>query len=334
MMMDIDNLIAGYLSRELSREEALRLEEWVAASPENAGYFRQARRLWFSVKNPDADKIYDSRKAFGEFQHKVAAYKKHKHYVHLYSRVAAVAAAVAVIAVSSFMFAKYQHEKAYADIVVEAPSGAQSRVTLPDGSSVWLNAGSKIVYKNAFGRKSREIKLAGEGMFDVVKDSRHPFYVFTDNIVVKVVGTTFTVSDYKNTDSVFVALVKGKVDLMKTDGSDEKVSLDPDDCMSMKVAEGKMVVRHSPEMVSSSTRWTDGQILMEEKYLSEIAGILEKYYGVKVRISDRELYEQRYRAIFFLDEQPLEEVLGALCKASGDKLQYKIQGDTVTVFKK
>lgn len=332
--MDIDALITGYLSKELSREDAAKVEEWVAASPENAGYFRQAFKLWHSVKDAAADEIYDSRKAFGDFRRRVADYQKRRRFARAAGRVTAIAAAVAVVAVSSFSFAKYQHAKTFADIVVESPSGAQSKVTLPDGSSVWLNTGSKIVYNNGFGRKSREIKLTGEAMFDVVKDSRHPFIVLTDNIAVKVVGTTFSVSDYKNSDSVFVALVQGHVDLMKTDGSTEKVSLSPDDCMSMNVKEGQMVVRHSPELVSASTRWTEGQILMDEKYLSEIAGILEKYYGVKVRISDRELYEQKYRAIFFLDEQPLEQVLGALCKASGDKLQFKVQGDTVIVSKK
>src|SRR6185436_7434874 len=74
---------------------------------------------------------------------------------------------------------------------VEAKAGARSHVLLPDGSQVWLNSESKLIYAGVFSDSTREVRLEGEGYFDIVKDPSHPFIVHTDGIDVRVLGTTF-----------------------------------------------------------------------------------------------------------------------------------------------
>jgi transmembrane sensor len=80
---------------------------------------------------------------------------------------------------------------------IAAPTGAPKKIILPDGSKVWLNAKSKLIYGKHFGVK-REVTLVGEAFFDVVKDANHPFVVSTASLRLKVLGTAFNVRAFAN----------------------------------------------------------------------------------------------------------------------------------------
>lgn len=99
----------------------------------------------------------------------------------------------------------------YREYVVEVPDGAKSKITFPDGSIVWLNAGSKVKYDSNFAKASRKVELTGEGYFEVSKNKELPFVVSTGKLSVKVLGTKFNLKSYEEDSELKVTLKEGAV---------------------------------------------------------------------------------------------------------------------------
>ena len=104
------------------------------------------------------------------------------------------------VAVGRREFQKLWEE--YREYVVEVPDGAKSKITFPDGSIVWLNAGSKVKYDSNFAKASRKVELTGEGYFEVSKNKELPFVVSTGKLSVKVLGTKFNLKSYEEDSRV------------------------------------------------------------------------------------------------------------------------------------
>jgi len=101
---------------------------------------------------------------------------------------------------------------------VSTKSGSRTKIQLPDGSSVWLNGGSKLVYDNRhFGENIREVTLTGEGYFDIVKNKDKPFIMHANKIDIKVVGTTFNVRAYPGEKNTETSLIRGSIEVTMKD---------------------------------------------------------------------------------------------------------------------
>ena len=97
---------------------------------------------------------------------------------------------------------------------VATKSGSRTRIQLPDGSTVWLNGNSKLVYDNkSFGEKLRQVTLTGEAYFDVVKNVNKPFIIHTNRMDIKVVGTAFNVKAYPGEKNSEASLVRGSIEV-------------------------------------------------------------------------------------------------------------------------
>lgn len=96
---------------------------------------------------------------------------------------------------------------------ITTPMGGQFRVTLPDGSNVWLNAASSLTYPNRFKGNERHVELHGEAYFEIFKDKSSPFTVTAEDANIKVLGTHFNVMAYKNEPSINTTLLEGSVSL-------------------------------------------------------------------------------------------------------------------------
>ena len=99
--------------------------------------------------------------------------------------------------------------------------GSRSRSLLPDGTTVWLNAGSKLYYENDF-NGTREVRLEGEAFFDVVKQTDRPFIVHTSGIDIKVLGTAFNVKSYPEDKTVETTLYRGLVQVFRQEDTPKK----------------------------------------------------------------------------------------------------------------
>src|SRR6187401_2548064 len=113
-------------------------------------------------------------------------------------------------------------------------NGSRTKIVLPDGSQVWLNAGSNLDYNNSeFNKDLREVTLSGEAYFDVTKNAAKPFIIHTKKMDVKVIGTAFNVRSYSNEKTAEASLIRGSIEVSLKDRKDQKFILKPNEKISI-----------------------------------------------------------------------------------------------------
>mgnify|MGYP000154675942 CR=1 FL=1 len=223
-MMDrsnIESVIFRYLSGDASREEKDLLHSWLNDSVENEKEFAFLKKLYVELETRYDDSI-DTDAAFGRFRERTFEDKNSPgienspgkakiRRVILFRRYAAAFMLLLATAVSAFLVGR----RAPADsgmtaFEVRVPFGGKSSVILPDGSSVWLNAGSHLTYRPDAGSGTRDAFLEGEGLFTIEKD-RHPFIVHTSHLDIHVTGTRFNVKSYPDDERIETTLLEGEI---------------------------------------------------------------------------------------------------------------------------
>ncbi len=156
------------------------------------------------------------------------------------------------------------------------PNGKRSTLILEDGTKVWVNAGSRIVYPVAFADKKREIYVNGEVFLEVAPDKKRPFVVKTKEMDVQVLGTSFNVMAYETDESASVVLVTGSVQVDTRD--DEDFHLEPNRMFSYHNGECDI----KDVNVNDYILWKDGLYTYRSEHLSVILDRLSRYYGKKI----------------------------------------------------
>lgn len=155
--------------------------------------------------------------------------------------------------------------------------GKRTNLTLPDGTRMWINGGSRVVYPVEFKGKTREIYLDGEAYFDVARNEDSPFLVRTDAVNVKVLGTKFNISSYSSDYETRVVLVSGSVSV-KAGDSGRAFTLKPNEMLECG-GEGVNVAQVDTYHYVS---WIDGLYLYDNEKLENIAARLSRYYGLDI----------------------------------------------------
>jgi transmembrane sensor len=204
---------------------------------------------------------------------------------------------------------------------IHSPVGMRSHVVLPDGTNLWLNAGSQLRYSIPFIRENREVELSGEAFLDVVKNEQSPFVVKTGNAEVEVMGTQFNVNAYPETEQIKVALKEGKVKFRFTgdEGTAKFCELRPNDLLEFDKTE-KTVIRENTS-IEKYIAWHQNVMILDDTPMPELAGLLEKWYGVKVVVANEEI--KRYKFTTTFENEPLHRVLELLeISSPGIKINY------------
>ena len=330
----IDEFIATYLTEGLDKNALAELKAWIAASPENEDYFIQQREVWFSAVSREAASKYNKDKAFDTFKNRIGNRKQVEKAPRQEFRLSAVwryAAIIAVIlAVGCFSYWQggVNVKDTFADISVEAPLGSRTKLYLPDGTLVWLNAGTRMPYSPGFEVGNRKVELEGEGYFEDQRNEKLPFFVKTKDLQLQVLGTKFNFRDYPEDHEVVVSLLEGKVGLSNLLKKEKEAFLAPDERAILNKANGLMTVE--TVTASNASQWTDGYLFFDEELLPDIVKELERSYNVNIHIANDSLNKFRFYGNFVRREQSIQEVLDAL--ASTEKIQYKIEERNITIY--
>ena len=330
----IDELIANYLTEGLDKNALDELKTWIAASAENQQYFIRQREIWFSAVSREAASVYDKDKAFENFRNRVESQKeiqstsRRGFSLSALWRYAAVVAIIIAVGCISYWQGEVNVKDTFADISVEAPLGSKTKLYLPDGTLVWLNAGSRMTYSQGFGVDNRKVELEGEGYFEVKRNEKIPFFVKTKDLQLQVLGTKFNFRDYPEDHEVVVSLLEGKVGLNNLLREEKEAVLSPDERAVLNKANGLLTVESVT--ASNASQWTVGYLFFDEELLPDIAKELERSYNVKIHIANDSLKTFRFYGNFVRREQNIQEVLEAL--ASTEKMQYKIEERNITIY--
>jgi ferric-dicitrate binding protein FerR (iron transport regulator) len=212
--------------------------------------------------------------------------------------------------------------------------GSKSKIELPDGSIVWLNAGSKLTYDKNFGKELREVTLTGEGYFDVMKMKEKPFIIHTSSINIKVLGTVFNVKAYPEDKHTETSLIRGSVEVTIKNRPNDKIILSPSEKLIVEndaiIKKGKEKennentsaaaiktlmsvnkLKYSPvDSTVAETEWIKNRLVFRDESLAELAVRMERWFNVTIEITDETLQQKRVTGIF--ENETIDQALGAL----------------------
>jgi hypothetical protein len=209
------------------------------------------------------------------------------------------------------------------------PYGKSFTLILSDGTEVHLNAGTTLKYPvNFLKGQNRQVFLIGEAFFKVSKDKEHPFIVESDDLNIRVLGTSFNVSSYSENKNISTVLVEGAVRLY---GKDELYSEEKSQLLQpgKKAEWNKENQKVTIQKVNTSiyTSWIDGTLVIEKLRFHEIVKRLERHYNIKIINNNKELDNQVFTATFQVEN--IQEVLESF--KVNYSFQYTIEGDTITI---
>lgn len=209
---------------------------------------------------------------------------------------------------------------------LKTPRGGEFKVTLEDGTEVWLNAESQLQYPETFGESERRVLVSGEAYFKVAKDANRPFYVETAGQLVRVYGTEFNINSYEEDPSVYTTLVNGRIALSCINGNDSEIVLTPSHQSVFDKSDVSLSVRSVDASIVTS--WRNGKFVFENQTLEQIMIALSRWYDF-----DYEFMNARLRNTIFMGSVPrygeFNEVLSILEKSGG--IHFTQKGKTIII---
>ena len=331
-MNQIDNYIQSFLNGSLGAEGHTVLRQWIKEKPENRYYFQAQVAIWKATGVISNAEEFDVTGVINRFNTEAKLVNRIAFY-RCKLRFSVVAIILLICGISSLFFL-WQSEgrvsevvEEYREYVVEVPDGAKSKITFPDGSIVWLNAGSKVKYDSNFAKASRKVELTGEGYFEVSKNKELPFVVSTGKLSVKVLGTKFNLKSYEEDSELKVTLKEGAVKVGDFLIDAAPVELKPNQRFTLRKADLSMQV----DSVDAShiDNWRNGAMTFDKVPLEEIAKELKRLYNIPIRIESDKLKQIVYYSDF-QENVSVEKVLEIL--SSGNKFRYEIKSEEIRIF--
>lgn len=323
-----EELLIRFLTRRCTSDEIREVDEWVAQDKANADWLFEMERIW-SLKDElrfsDKKEIEDAYSRFISGLQDTETEKKVRRSVVFPSWIKYVAAVILIGLLGTNLYFLLDKDTDLTNMV-EVPRGQRVALTLSDGTKVWLNSNSKFVYPAQFSSKERDVRLEGEGFFEVAHNAKSPFTVHADLLCIKVLGTKFNVKAYKE-ETFFVTLAEGKVEVI-TDDDEQKVTMKPNQQVSYSKEDGLVVDKDINIDVVKS--WILGEAAYQNKRLDEITHDLERKFDVHIDILDPELPSEIFTCRF-KESATIDQVLTLLKETR--KLDYKIRGAQIEIYK-
>lgn len=197
-----------------------------------------------------------------------------------------------------------------------SPAAGKSKIELPDGTQVWLNHNSELVYNNKdFGRINREVTLTGEAFFDVTANGKLPFIIHAATVNITVLGTAFNVKAYTTDKTVSTTLIRGKIAISFREQPGKIIELRPDEKLTVPVAAmPQEIIQHKILKDSNGNvpeiSWLNGKLAFDDETFGELSKKMENWYGVTFHFEDPALTQLRFSGV--IDTEPVNEALGAL----------------------
>ena len=206
---------------------------------------------------------------------------------------------------------------------LSTPRGGEYQVVLPDGTHVWLNSASSLSYPVEFAGNERRVKLTGEAYFEVAKNKDKPFYVNSNKVQVRVLGTHFNISAYNDDDELKATLLEGSVEVSK---NNSQSLLKPG--QQAVINNGADMIRVSQANINEVMAWKNGYFIFNDDNVATILKKVSRWYDVDVEQKGN--FEGQHFGGTFYRTKGINELLKNLEKIG--KVHFKITGRRVTAM--
>lgn len=286
--MNLDNrhigieLLAKYFSGEATPGETLAVEEWVSVGEENRKEFDQLQQVWELIGKTRSRREIDVKKEWIYLQSKIRGSENLNNNIFTFKRVFQVAASIVLLLSAGWFVRQILLNKSEHTRIAEI-----REILLPDGSEVTLNAGSRITYPKKYGEKNRQVLLTGEAYFEVKKDISRPFIVTMNEVEIEVLGTSFNVKAYKDSDKIEVIVTEGKVSLYEKSIREKCVVA----TMGEKAVfdRNQKVVKKTVNANQNYMAWKTLMMFFNNDNLSTVVETIGQVYHCKIILKDEKL---------------------------------------------
>ena len=215
---------------------------------------------------------------------------------------------------------------------ISTRNGSRTDIVLPDGTKVWLNAGSKLTYDKTFNESLRNVNLTGEAYFDVVHNAEKPFVIHTTVMDIKVLGTEFNVKSYPDENTTEASLIRGSIEVTLKDKRAEKIVMKPNEKLVVSnepnndfktLIPARKALRHSDPIINLGhlnyfsldstileTSWVNNRLIFEDESFEQVAARMARWYGVDFEFGDTDIQRLRFTGNF--KNESVEEALKAM----------------------
>lgn len=306
--LDIDQVLVNVFSGIVTPEEQQLLDGWMGESIENKRYYTEQKKLWEIFTLHQKMQKIDEHKAYHTVSSKLFPQKKFNLFL-LVQRIAAILLLPVLLVSAYYFYSEKKHTDQFATVynTAETPLGMRSSLTLPDGTKVWLNAGSKLSYPVLFDEKFRAVSLEGEAYFEVKKDKKWPFLVHSGNMNIIVSGTTFNCNAYPENNEIQTVLVEGQVTIVN-ESATEVEELQPGELATFS-KDSQQITKEKTDL-HKYIAWKSGKLMFREDRMDLVVEKLERWYNVEIEIKDMEISDYIYTATFI--DESLDQVLKML----------------------
>ncbi len=304
----MQELAFAYFVGKISKADEKKLFEFIQKEEQNYQQFKDWERAWMLSEKEDLR----TAREWESLQCRIRTHEAvnpmiSKSGSDLWRWAVAIAAMFVLIAGGTWVVLNtttFMNKAQY--IVFEAPYGEKSKMTFPDGTVVWLNAGSSLKYSNKYNTDDRVVELEGEGYFEVAKKKKIPFVVHTRGYDVVVKGTKFNVTAYPEDSNITTTLMEGAVELLK---EKQHIAMKPGESVTLNVVSGKFTLTKVNPDVSKA--WSENRIEYDNISLRELAAKLSRQYDVKIHLLTEEVGDKRF-SISLRNQETIGEVMSAL----------------------
>ncbi len=351
-------LVSLKLSGEATEEELAALEAWLTQSPERRSQLETLQKIWQGQASDTQNgnmlgrhlqRLSSRIPVSGTLTTEPTPIPHRQSWLirTMNLKPWAIAAAVIIVTAGIYLLTTKKATLHNSENTVMTKPGSKSKIVLPDGSQVWLNADSRITYDANFRGPNREVRLCGEAYFDIAKDKDHPFIIHATSIDVKVLGTSLNIRSYRNEKNTEAVLIKGSIEVSLHSNPDKKIILQPNQKIMVENrtepaatgARQSSVKKMAPEMIvakahfqqedsiATEVLWLKNKLAFDQETLGDVAAKIERWYNVKINILDDSLRLTEYSAVF--EDESLSQVMEAL-RLTG-KFKYSINKKEVTI---
>lgn len=321
-------LMRLYFGKHFSRYGRILFGRWLKASDDKSRKEDILRELW---EESDATADQTTEKDWAMLRRNLSVEANRERIVPLYRRylkyVAVVVLMILTAGTTYWATDRLKSIRKMEMAQVFVPYGESRQVTLPDGSEVWLDAGSLLIYPTEFTDvDTRTVYLTGEASFSVLKNPELPFIVKTTNMDVQALGTVFTVEAYPSDTCSMAMLEEGSVLVSVRDEHIQPTLLKPDQQLIYSHVEHKITVKSVDVSLYQMER--SGYLIFENVPFNRLIVALERKFNVTIHYNSQRYASEFYNVKFSPDET-LEDVLFILQQLVG--IHYKINGNVVFI---
>lgn len=318
------DVLIKYCRNQASKEENLQIEQWLLED-DNFSTFLELKKEWEHID--DSSTVMPNKELlWRKIKLNTYAPKGNTHKTFSMSKWLLAASVMLILAVSTFLYiqlseTRISQQNFYATLSTK--ENEKLKVELSDGTQVWLNANSTLLYSDDYNMTTREVKAEGELFFDVAKSSKK-FIINIGKVRVEVLGTAFNIRTTGIDENIEIALKRGRVAVVNAETNKQLLVMDSSQHVSIQKSTLDFVLKN--ENTAQCDTWTSDNLMLYNESLSNIIPKLESWYDIKIHC---EGLDTTKRYSFNIQDENLNDFLDLFSAIT--PINYSISGKNVSI---